>query len=89
MWSRDGKELFYIGGGAIMVVAVRPDGSLESPRRLFDRAYYNFFWRSYDPAPDNKQLFMVRRDTGSVPKQLNVILNWNKELQLLLPAEPK
>jgi serine/threonine-protein kinase len=86
MWSRDGKELFYIGGGAVMVAAVRPDGSFGPARRLFDRADYNFFWHSYDPAPDGKRLLMVRRDSGSVPKQLNVILNWNEELRRLLPS---
>src|SRR5260370_41451149 len=26
-WSRDGKELFYVTGDAIVVVAIRPDGS--------------------------------------------------------------
>jgi serine/threonine-protein kinase len=86
MWSRDGKELFYIAGGSVMAAAEGPGGSLGPPRALFDRADYNFFWHSYDPAPDGKRLLMVRRDAASVPRQLNVILNWNEELQRLLPA---
>jgi eukaryotic-like serine/threonine-protein kinase len=89
MWSRDGKELFYIGGGAVMVAAVASGGSFGPARRLFDRTDYNFFWHSYDPAPDGKRLLMVRRDAGSVPKQLNVILHWNEQLQRLLPASRK
>ena len=40
-WSRDGKELFYATGDAMVAVAVRPDGSFGPPRRLFDQS--NFF----------------------------------------------
>ena len=49
-WSRDGKELFYVTGDAVVAVAVRPDG---------------------------KRFLMIRSDEGSVPRQLNVILNWS------------
>ena len=59
-WSRDGKELFYIAGGAVMVAAVGPGRSFGPPHRLFDRAEYNFFWHSYDPAPDGKRLLMIQ-----------------------------
>src|SRR5262249_53685381 len=37
-WSRDGKELFYVAGDAVMAAAIRPDGSFGAPRRLFDRS---------------------------------------------------
>ena len=33
-WSRDGKELFYVTGDAIVAVAIRPDGSFGACRRL-------------------------------------------------------
>lgn len=33
-WSRDGKELFYITGDAVMAVARRPDGTFGAPQRL-------------------------------------------------------
>ena len=79
-WSRDGKELFYITGDGVVAVAIRPDGSFGAPRRLFDRT--NFFtrrFRSYDTSLDGKRFLMIRRDPGSVPRQLNVILNWGDE----------
>ena len=38
-WSRDGKELFYVTGDAVVAVAIRPDGSFGAPRRLFDRSH--------------------------------------------------
>ena len=79
-WSRDGSELFYVTGDAIVAVAIRADGPFGAPRRLFDRT--NFFtrrFRSYDTSPDGKRFLMIQRDSGSVPRQLNVILNWADE----------
>ncbi|HEV2201801.1 MAG TPA: protein kinase [Bryobacteraceae bacterium] len=78
-WSRDGKELFYVTGDAVVAVAVRPDGSFGAPRRLFDRPgfYINTLLHEYDVSPDGKRFLMIQRDPGSVPRQLNVILNWS------------
>ena len=62
----------------MVAVAVRPDGSFGAPHRLFDRS--NFLLKtgtSYDVSPDGKRFLMIRRDDGSVPRQLNVILNWS------------
>jgi Tol biopolymer transport system component len=78
-WSRDGKELFYATGDAVVAVAIRPDGSFGAPRRLFDRSNYFLKYHSYDVSPDGKRFLMIRRDPGSVPRQLNVILNWSDE----------
>ena len=79
-WSRDGKQLFYMTGNAVAAVAIQPDGSFSAPRALFDRT--NFLARyffSYDISPDGERFLMIRRDPGSVPRQLNVILNWSDE----------
>jgi len=78
-WSPDGKELFYVTGDAIVAVAMRPDGSFGAPRRLLERS--NFFinprFNGYSLSPDGKRFLMIQRDPGSVPRQLNVILNWS------------
>jgi Tol biopolymer transport system component/predicted Ser/Thr protein kinase len=84
MWSRDGKELFYVSGEAVIVTAAKTDGSFGPGRKLFDRSPYNFFWHSYDPAPDGKRLLMVHRDVGSIPREIRVILNWGEELNRLM-----
>ena len=81
-WSRDGRELFYITGDAVASVAIRPDGSFGAPRTLFDRTNFFFDARefgSYDTSPDGKRFLMSQRDPGSVPRRLNVILNWADE----------
>jgi len=77
-WSPDGKELFYVTGDAVMAVAMRPDGTFDAPRRLFDRStvLFNHRFHSYSVSPDGKRFLMIRRDPASVPRQLNVILNW-------------
>ena len=87
-WSRDGKELFYVTGDAVVTVAVRPDGSFGTPRKLFDRSSYfiKVQLRSYDVSPDGKRFLMIQRDPGSVPRHLKVILNWSEELDRLVPA---
>jgi len=61
-----------------MAVAMRPDGSFGAPRRMFDRSNYFIKYHSYDVSPDGKHFLMIRRDEGSVPRQLNVILNWTQ-----------
>ena len=79
-WSRDGGELFYITGDALVGVAIRPDGSFGAPRKLFDRTnFLTRIFRCYDTSPDGKRFLMIQRDPGSVPRQLNVILNWADE----------
>ena len=77
-WSPDGKELFYVTGDGLMAVAMRPDGSFGAARRLFDRSsvLFNHRFHSYSVSPDGKRFLMIRRDPASVPRQLNVILNW-------------
>ena len=76
-WSGDGKELFYLTGDALVAVAVRPDGSFGAPHKLFDVSPYLMGYDSYDVSADGKRFLMIRRDEGSVPRQLNVILNWS------------
>ncbi len=90
-WSSDGKELFYVTGDAVVSVAVRPDGSFDAPRRLFDRSNFllNYRYQSYHASPDGKRFLMIRRDEGSAPRQLNVILNWSGDPGRLAQSETK
>ncbi len=78
-WSGDGRELYYVAEDAMVAVPVRPDGSFGAPRRLFDRSpfLFNHRFNSYSVSPDGTRFLMIRRDPGSVPRQLNVVLNWS------------
>jgi hypothetical protein len=79
-WSHDGKELFYVTGDAVVAVPVRADGTVGAPRRLFDRStlLFNHRFHSYSVSPDGTRFLMMQRDPGSVPRQLNVIVNWQR-----------
>jgi Tol biopolymer transport system component len=79
VWSPDGRELYYLTGDALVVVTMRPDGTFGAPRRIADRSTFliNDRFQSYSVSPDGKRLLMIRRDEGSVPRQLNVILSWS------------
>jgi len=77
-WSPDGKELFYATGDAVVSVEIQPNGMFRARRTLTDRSNFliNDRFRSYSPSHDGQRLLMIRRDAGSAPRQLNVILNW-------------
>jgi hypothetical protein len=38
-------------------------------------------FHSYSVSADGKRFLMIQRDGGAVPRQLNVILNWQGELK--------
>jgi len=41
----------------------------------------------YDVTSDGQKFLMVRRDEGSAPVELHVILNWDRELTQLFAAQ--
>jgi eukaryotic-like serine/threonine-protein kinase len=88
-FSGNSRELFYSAGDSFMVAPQRPDGSIGTPHRLFDRSQFLLQYNSYGVSPDGKKFLMIRRDPGSVPRQLNVILNWSEELKHLVPGNRK
>jgi Tol biopolymer transport system component len=73
VWSRDGKELFYISpDDKLMSVMVR-NGSLSTPSPLFDSGSAKT--EGYDVAPDGRFLVVRTLDAHrQVP--LNIIGNW-------------
>jgi serine/threonine-protein kinase len=89
-WANDGAELYYVTGDAVVAVTVSPDGTVAAGRRLFDRSSYHFRYNvnGWSAAADGKHFLMIRRDEGSVPRQLNVILNWFADLDTLAAARP-
>jgi serine/threonine-protein kinase len=62
-WSRDGRELFYREGGAMMAASVRtqPAFAVTERRRLFSGAFLpGGSFREYDVTPDGRRFVMVR-----------------------------
>jgi serine/threonine-protein kinase len=96
VWSRDGRELFYLQGNKMMAVAVKAGQQFTSaaPVPLFDRPYFHFTLdildsvRSYDVAADGR--FLMIPESGGDPNRaavtgIVVVQNWTEELKQKVP----
>ena len=83
-WSRNGHELFYREGDALMAVAVDMSRGVraQKPQRLFS-GQYSGAGRAleFDVAPDARRFVMVKSDDASTLRQLTVVQNWSEELK--------
>ena len=102
-WSKDGKELFYVGAtGTLMRVTVAPGEtwSPTKPERLLDRVYLvgQTPLRTYDVAKDGRRFLMVtsnqtepaRLAEGELRRSeagIVVFTNWLEELKRLVPTK--
>jgi eukaryotic-like serine/threonine-protein kinase len=74
-WSRDGRELFYRNGDAMMAVQVRASASsleLGQPHVLFRKSLSG----NYDVAPDGRFLTIEPLQSGLPARPITVVLNW-------------
>ena len=90
MWARNGQELFYRNGDAIMAVAIQTDSTFEpagSPEVIFEGPYFGAAGgRTYDVSPDGERFLMIKPVEGtSVTPEIIVVENWFEELKRLAP----
>ena len=95
MWSRDGKELFFLPApGRLMVVTVRTDPSFtftspsEVPRGFVAAAPTS--QRTFDIMPDGRIVGVGtagESQDGGGPAQIHVVLNWFEELKAKVPTK--
>ncbi len=88
-WSRDGKELFYVQGEKLMVVAVSTEGVFSAglPAELFEhpglRSSLNY--PNYDVSLDGQRFILpepVAYDATEAPQAtIRVVLNWYAEFK--------
>jgi eukaryotic-like serine/threonine-protein kinase len=91
VWSRDGKELFYLQADRLMAVAVK--GGVE--RFEFDPAAELFTVPyvvdgAYDVAADGRFLMIqptAMSGAAPAPGEIVVVQNWNEELKRLVPTK--
>ena len=97
LWSRDGRELFYVEYPApfhLMVVPVQTDPTFvpENPQELLDWPYSRLGeGRSYDVSPDGQRFLAITRlpletDADASPPHINIVLNWFEELKERVPV---
>ena len=91
LWARDGRELFYHGGNAIMSVKLGASSSLspDRPRALFRKTSMTRLSllgalggaRLWDIAPDGRFLMIEDLPSAAATRPVTVVLNWLQELQ--------
>jgi Tol biopolymer transport system component len=80
-WSRDGTELFYFSGQALMAVPVQrsPSLSFGTPVKLFDAPIPSGYTNESDVwqvAPDGRRFLFLPLAGPQAAPPLNVIVNW-------------
>ena len=97
LWSRGGRELFYVQPGSspqlISVSIESRDSSLMVSGRetVMDWPYLRpTEGRDYDISPDGQQFLALIQvgnlDRDTAPPQINVVLNWFQELTERVPV---
>jgi len=94
VWRRDGREIFYRNGSAMMAVPVTttPTFRAAAPQLLWTADYTHGLssscgWRgtsrtSYDVSADGQRFLMIKDSNERLhATQLIVVLNWAEELQ--------
>jgi Tol biopolymer transport system component len=83
-WARDGRELFFRQGDALMAVTVDTTKGFraEKPRRLFAGQYSGAGREiGFDVSLDGRRFVMVKSDEASTLRQLTVVQNWLEEVR--------
>jgi eukaryotic-like serine/threonine-protein kinase len=99
VWSRDGRELFYLDrDGLLTSVSVTPGTAFTAgaPRQILRTGYYRgastlgLDLRAYDISSDGRRFLMIK-DPEAAPAgppivNITVVLNWLEELKQRLPS---
>src|SRR5205823_13003516 len=86
VWSRDGRELYYMQGDGLFAVSVNPAGELSpaAPRLLFKKKI-----AAYDTSPDGRFLIIEDLPSESISSPIAVVINWFPELDARLQSRPR
>jgi len=80
VWSRDGRQLFFVAGTMLMTSGVDTSGTFHSdaPRPLFGGPYEMCFGprRYYDVGPDGRFALIKRKLVSTVPREVVVLDGW-------------
>jgi Tol biopolymer transport system component len=92
IWSRDGRELFYLNGDKLLAVNVTTNPTLlvGTPRELFSGRYDTSVTNvtSYDVSPDGRRFLRVLPpETKQNATDIQVVINWTEELKARVPAK--
>ena len=86
VWSRNGRELFYISGQNEMMRVAIAAGSgfrMSPPEPLFSTLAYTPITPvpAFDVSPDGSSFLMLRETSASERNELIVVQNWVEEMR--------
>jgi len=96
VWSPDGKQLFYSGNNKLLAVDIRTQPTFSygkpSPLPIVGMVRESASPRNYDITPDGKRFLVLQQPSPSDVNsrssvQINVVLNWFRELQQRVPVK--
>jgi hypothetical protein len=96
LWSRTGKELFFIdASGALMSVTVEGQSPLifGTPKKILDNSYVSsipaFAGRQYDISPDGQRFLRLKvpSHASTTAGSVTVVQHWFEELKRLAPVK--
>jgi serine/threonine-protein kinase len=91
VWSRDGREIYYRVGRAMMAAAVDAGEKFaaQTPRKLFEGSY-NFEPLSahpvYDVSREGRFLMVKSLSPPRFPNKLSIVLGWFEDVKAKAPA---
>ena len=94
LWARNGRELFYRSGDAVMSVPVETRAGFvaRNPVVLFKGQFApSLSGRNYDVSPDGRRFLMLKVGSGAdaqntPPARFIIVENWFEELKRLVPT---
>ena len=88
-WSHSGRELFFRRRNDMMVVRVETEGGFRAaqPKRLFDATAVSSYFDNFDVSVNDERLLVVHRSPESIANRLRIVLNWDQELERLVPTD--
>jgi serine/threonine-protein kinase len=91
VWSRDGREMFYRSGDAVMAVPItsQPTFAAGLPHQLFSGQFEptGTGTSGYDVSLDGRRFLMIQAAEPELPAtQVSVVINWFEELRHLVPT---
>lgn len=86
-WSRDGSEVYYVGGDRLMAVHVetKPRLSVEEPRELFRLPLP--VAPTFRVTPAGERFLMIRIGNETDGGRIDLVLNFGEELKRLVPKQ--
>jgi Tol biopolymer transport system component len=88
VWSRDGRELFYVSDDRLMTVAVETADGLRpgTAQELFHGRFVRNNTANYDVSLDGERFVMVQSESATEPRTvLHFVLHLDEELRQRLP----